>query len=228
LRVPARAAFVGAAVSFAAIAAVAQTSAASADSEPPARPIAAASAAPESQVAAGSVVIIELVEPVSTKTVKRGDMFSIRLSAAVTLGDRTVIPAGAPGMGQVVEAQPSDTLGRPAKLLLAARYLDVDGTHVPLKAMQFGRVGDDKTGVVMAASFIPYVGFLGVFLHGGEIEIPAGTLARAKLAGDVPVAQSAAPPPAAAPAQAPTDAPIAAPPAPGVAPTSSTNLGDHP
>jgi hypothetical protein len=94
--------------------------------------------------------------------------------------------------------------------------------------MQFGRVGDDKTGVVMAASFIPYVGFLGVFLHGGEIEIPAGTLARAKLAGDVPVAQSAAPPPAAAPAQAPTDAPIAAPPAPGVAPTSSTNLGDHP
>ena len=152
--------------------------------------------------------MIELAEPVSSRTINRGDMFKIRLSTPVMLGDRTVIPAGVSGMGQVVDAAPSNTLGRPAKLLLAARYLDVDGTHVPLRAMQLGRVGTDETGVAFAASFVPYAGILSVFIHGGEIEIPAGTMARAKLGADVPAPSATAP----AAAQ----------------PASPTNQGDHP
>jgi len=175
-------------------------------------------------VAEGTLVLIELAEPVSSRTIKRGDMFKIRLAAPVKLGDRTVIPAGVSGMGQVVDAAPSGTLGRPAKLLLAARYLDVDGTQVRLRAMQLGRVGTDETGVVLATSFIPYVGFLGAFLHGGEIEIPAGTPASAKLAADVPAAPPTAAPPGEAP---PNDAqPNNAPPA--AADTHPTNQGDHP
>ena len=158
-------------------------------------------------------MIIALAEPVSSRTIKRGDMFKIRLAAPLRLGDRTVIPADVPGMGQVVEAQPSRTLGRPAKLILAARYLDVGGTHVPLRAMQLGRVGTDESDVLFAASFAPYVGFLTMFVHGGEIEIPAGTFASAKLAADVPAALPSASSPSAA----------------TVAPSSpQTNQGDHP
>ena len=76
--------------------------------------------------------------------------------------------------------------------------------------MQLGRVGTDETGVAFAASFVPYAGILSVFIHGGEIEIPAGTMARAKLGADVP-----APPAAALPAQ-------------GAQPASPANQGDHP
>ena len=161
--------------------------------------------------------MIALAEPVSSRTIKRGDMFKITLAAPVMLGERTVIPAGAAGMGQVVDAAPSGTLGRPAKLLLAARYLEVGGTHVPLRAMQLGRAGTDETGVVLATSFIPYVGFIGAFLHGGEIEIPTGTVASAKLAADVPAVRPIA--------ATPSDAPPAA---TGANPKSQTNQGDHP
>jgi hypothetical protein len=171
---------------------------------------------PPDRVAEGTLVIIEVAEPISTRTIKRGDMFKLTLAAPVKLGDRTVIAAGAPGMGQVVEAQPSGTLGRPAKLILAARYLEVDGTHVPLRAMQLGRAGTDETGVVLATSFVPYVGFLGAFIHGGEIEIPAGTPASAKLGADVPAA------PAVAPAGASPSDPSTA------QPTPQINQGDHP
>ena len=155
--------------------------------------------------------MIELSEPVGTSTFKRDDMFRIRLAGPVVLGDRVIIPAGTTGMGQVIDAAPSGMLGRPAKLLLAARYLDVNGTHVPLRAMQLGGAGTDKTGVILAASFIPYVGIFADFMRGGEIEIPAGTLARAKLGADVP-----APP-------APAVAPAATSAAPDAQPSAKTN-----
>jgi hypothetical protein len=130
---------------------------------------------------AGVVVEVELAEGVSSKTHKRGDTFAIRLVSPVTVDGRT-IPAGTTGVGQVVDAASSGPLGRPAKLLLAARYLEVDGRQVPLHAFHLGGAGKDQSNAILAASVIPVAGLLAGFIHGGEIEIPAGTHGQAKLA----------------------------------------------
>ncbi len=151
---------------------------------PPAGP-----AAPH--LAAGAVVEIELAEVVSSKRVKLGDTFAIRLAAPLQLDGQTVVPAGTPGVGQVVDAAPSGPLGRPAKLLLAARYLEFNGARIALKAFKLGGAGKDTGDVNLVGVLVPVAAPLIFLVHGGEIEIPAGTRANAKLAADV-----AAPPPA--------------------------------
>jgi len=158
-------------------------------------------------VPAGTIVTIKIVDAVSTRTVKRGDTFAIRLAAPILLGDKLVVPVGTPGIGQVVDAAPSGALGKPAKLLLAARYLDFNGSHLPLHTMRLFVEGQDNTAAIFAVSFVPYVGVLGAFAHGGEIEIPAGTEALAKLAADVPATQAAAEPPNVVASTAPQPAP---------------------
>jgi hypothetical protein len=111
-------------------------------------------------------------------------MFAIRLASPVAVGAQVILPAGATGKGQVVDAAAAGPLGRPAKLLLAARYLEVDGVRLPLRGFSLGSAGVDNTNVVMAASFVPYVGILAGFMKGGEIVIPAGALGQAKIASD--------------------------------------------
>jgi len=163
--------------------------AAPAPPEQPSKPVVLASA--------GSRVLVELTEPVSSQTNKRGDTFGLRLAAPILKDGQIVVPAGATGGGQVVDAQPSGMMGRPSKLVLAARYLEIDGKRVPLKALELGIAGQDNTVTVMAVSTIPYVGIGALFIKGGEIEAPSGTQAYAKLAADYPGAPAAAsaPPP---------------------------------
>ncbi|MEI9890138.1 MAG: hypothetical protein WDN45_05505 [Caulobacteraceae bacterium] len=53
---------------------------------------------------AGRVVMVELAEPVSTKTHKPGDTFAIRLAEPVVVSGQLVLRAGTTGIGEVVEA----------------------------------------------------------------------------------------------------------------------------
>jgi hypothetical protein len=135
-------------------------------------------------VPAGSVVDIEVTEVISSKVHKIGDKFALRLAYPILLDGKVVVPTG---VGQVIDAARAGALGRPAKLLLAARYLDFNGAQIKLRTLQLGRVGVDNTGAIMAMSFVPYVGLVSMFMHGGEIEVPVGTRAQAKLVADLDV-----------------------------------------
>lgn len=164
---------------------------------PPAAPV----------VAAGSPVIVELVDAVSSRSVKQGDMFPIRLASPITLDGRVVVPIGAVGQGQVVDAGKAGALGKPAKLVLAARYIKVDGARIELRGFRVGAAGRDNSNAIMAASFVPYVGMLALFAKGGEIDVPAGTLGQAKLIADLPVPAPSPAPEASAPPTASAAAP---------------------
>lgn len=184
-------------------AAAAQESAPPAVVAPPA--VAAPPAGPPvAVIPAGSPVIIELVDPVSSRSVKQGDYFPIRLAGPLTLDGRVVVPPGAVGQGQVVDAGRAGALGKPAKLVLAARYLKIDGARIELRAFRLGAAGRDNSNAIMAASFVPYVGMLALFAKGGEIDVPAGTLGQAKLVADFPAPAAEPSLPSAAPAAAPT------------------------
>src|SRR5580700_718712 len=87
-------------------------------------------------VAAGTPVMVTLAEPVSTKIQKTGDLFRLSLAQPVVVRGQVAISAGTPGVGEVVESAKPGVGGRPAKLVLAARYLVVNGRHVPLEGLQ--------------------------------------------------------------------------------------------
>lgn len=173
------------------------------DGAPAFAPAALSEAQP--RVAAGTLIDLEILETIGSRTHKRCDRFSLRLTSPITLDGRVIVPAGATGQGQVIDAQASRALGTPAQLLIAARFIEVDGLRLPLKGLRLGVVGRDPTTGMMVMMMVPYVGLLAGFMHGGEIEIPAGTRAQAKLTYDLPAPLAPADPPISTGLQSPGD-----------------------
>jgi hypothetical protein len=158
----------------------------------------AASAAPAPRkgaccrVAAGTLVKIELAEPLSTKTQKPGDHFTIRLSEPLTVQGRIVAAAGATGVGEVIDAAKPGMGGKPAKIVLAAQYLQQGRTRIPLRGLQIASAGrgySDTANVVGLGgiAFAP-LGFAAMAIRGGDVDLPAGTSGMAKVANAITLA----------------------------------------
>jgi hypothetical protein len=192
-------------------------------SDSAAPPAAAEAAAPpatpaELHLAADTPVRVELAEAVSSKDRKQGDKFALKLAAPIVVDGRVVAPAGASGQGEVVYAEKGGGGGKPGKLVLAVRYVEVGGTRIRLKALRLGAGGDSEfTQMEVAAQLIgPAV----MFMNGHEVVYPAGTRAMAKVAEEIVLPDGGpalAPPPVAAPtpAAAPASTPAAPAPAAG-------------
>lgn len=151
---------------------------------------------------AGTAVQIELAQPVSTQRQKTGDTFALRLAAPLIVGDHILLRQGTPGDGYVVEASKPGLGGKAAKLVLAARDLEVDHRRVPLEGLQLAKAGRSNgvaasavglTGIVFAP-----LGFIGLAVHGGNVDFPAGESATARLASDVVLPSLGPAPPGAA------------------------------
>ena len=195
---------------------VAQPPAAQVSAQPPTAPVdgsaplagAVVAAAPQGSsasdgrlLAAGTVVEIELTDPVSSQTALRGNKFGLKLAEPIILGGRVVVPAGASGMGQVVFAQQAGLMGAAGKLVLAARYVDFDGQRLALHAFKLSGGGEDREVATFVAGMV--AGPIAILIPGGGVVFPIGTRATAKLATDVVLTDPASPV-AAAPAQTQT------------------------
>jgi hypothetical protein len=137
------------------------------------------------RVPAGAAIELEIAQALSSATQKRGDKFGIRLHAPLVHAGTVVIPAGTVGVGEIVHADRSRGGGKPGELLIAARYLELDGGQIPLRGLKFGGQGQDQSKAALGAAFV--VGPLAHFIRGKEIEIPNGTIVTAKLAQDFPL-----------------------------------------
>lgn len=141
----------------------------------------------------GTVVMVELAEPVSTQTQKAGDTFAIRLAEPVVTQGRIVLQAGTRGVGEVTYASKPGLGGKGAKLVLSARSLTTpSGAVLPLKGLQLAATGKGRAGAATALGlggigFAP-LGVVGIALHGGDVAIPAGTQATAKIGASVMLA----------------------------------------
>ncbi|MBU8977732.1 hypothetical protein JI752_016405 [Lysobacter sp. MMG2] len=151
--------------------------------EPPAAQFANAPLAECTSLCAGQEVELELAEPVGSASHKNGYRFRLRLAKPLIRDGVVVVPAGTPGIGEVVHAQASRGGGKPGELLLAARFLELPDGPLTLRAMKLAARGKDNMNASLATSFV--AGPFALFVHGGEIEIPAGTRALAKLAQDL-------------------------------------------
>jgi hypothetical protein len=147
-----------------------------------------AEAAPCCTLAALTEIEIEIAERVNSRTNRPGQHFAIRLAEPITVDGRLVVPAGTPGVGEVVHAAKAGGAGKAGELILAARYLELDGQRIPLRSLRYGRrQGKDNTaevnaGNMVAAAVMPAAALVGFLIKGGEVDIPASTRATAKVA----------------------------------------------
>lgn len=132
-------------------------------------------------------VDLEILAPLNSKTSKIGEMFPIKLSAPLMLGDQVIIPAGATGEGEVIHAAKARAAGKPGELILAARYIEHEGQRIRLRSFNFGPASTGKShvdtahAINVASAAVPIVPVV-LFIVGGQVDVPAGTAAHAKLA----------------------------------------------
>jgi len=140
------------------------------------------------KLAKGAELRIELANGVSSITSKLGDRFPIRLVEPIKASDGTVIvAAGAMGEGEVIDAAPSGMNGQQGKLVISARFLDLNGVRVRIRGMSLIAAGESRVDLSRAVSFVPYVGLASFLIKGGDIQFPTSTPATVKVAADVEV-----------------------------------------
>ena len=139
-------------------------------------------------IPAGTAITLVLVDALSSRTNQIGDVFAMRLSEPIMAGEVVLVPAGAMGGGEVIDVAQSDMGGEQGKLILSGRYLEIDGQRVRIRGLRLGALGENRVDAAVGLTFVPYVGVFGGFIQGGEIDIPAGALAQARLSADVLVA----------------------------------------
>lgn len=135
-------------------------------------------------VPANTVVELEMVDSISSKTSKPGDLFRLKVALPVILNGVEVIPQGAPVVGQVVHAQKARGGGKAGELILAARHIELPQGQIKLRS-GFGAAGKDRTGAALATSIA--VGVFGMLVRGQELELPAGHPLSARVAADTPL-----------------------------------------
>lgn len=170
-------------IAFAAIAAVQAAPVADQPVVPP--PVEVAPVVPCCTVKALTPVRLAITDPIASNAVSTGQLFAFTLAEAIPLDGGGSIPAGTPGQGEIVHAARSGMAGKAGELVLAARYLDYQGVRIPLRSMRFGGAGKDQTGLAFAATTA--IGLIGMVITGGEVRIPVGAIADAKISADTPI-----------------------------------------
>lgn len=159
----------------------------------PAQPPPTQPAASVVRLPAGTVVQVELTETLSSQTSRQQQTFGLRTVEAIIVDGEVIVPAGAPGGGEVIDAAASAFGGRQGRLILSGRYIEIAGKRARIRGMQITAAGKDRATTAIAAAFVPYAGVASIFVQGGKVEIPAGARGSARLAEDVDVATTQRP-----------------------------------
>jgi hypothetical protein len=161
-----------------------------------------AAPAAEEPVVPGTMVTVPALTPLyvridtelSSKKSRNGDRFPIHVDEDVRVGDVVVIPAGSVGEGEVIHAAKSGAGGKPGELLVAARFVRVGEHEVRLRSFSLGAKGRDRSDTALGTGIV--LGPLALFVVGGVMTIPNGTVGGAKTATEIqlPAAAPTSPP----------------------------------
>lgn len=127
--------------------------------------------APETsiEVPSGTLLSVELVDPVASGKSKSGDPFRARVNEGVYVRGALALPPGSTVRGTVVEAVPSGRLRGRSKLELTLSTLDLDGSSYSLRTDTLSYAGEGHAGSNFGSLFSGALqGALYGVLFGGE------------------------------------------------------------
>lgn len=132
----------------------------------------------------GTLLQVAVAENLLSDKLRGGEYFRVSLAEPLVIDGKTVIPAGTLGIGQVVQASHKTFFSTDeGELLVAARYLEVGGKHLPLRGFRI----NSTTRTVPDRRMMTYA---------SNVDIAAGTVSTAKVAGPCTDAVPLPPPPA--------------------------------
>jgi hypothetical protein len=164
----------------------------------------------------GTVVPLRLSEELTTKGKKLrvGNRFHLETSEPVMVQGVNVIPVGSPAVGEITDIRNKGMWGKSGHLGARILYVTVNGRQIRLSGAfdDKGVAGGVGAVTVSALVFLP----AGFFMTGTSARVPSGTVIKAFVDEDVPLAMpAAAMAPLAVGAPAPMTVPASAAPATG-------------
>jgi hypothetical protein len=165
----------------------------------------------------GTEVPVRLLEELTTKgkNLRVGNRFRMETSEPVMVQGIVVIPVGSPVVGEIIDVRNKGMWGKSGHLGARILYVTVNGRQIRMSGAfdDKGVAGGIGAVAVSTLVFLP----AGFFMTGTSARVPVGTVVKAFLDEDVPLAiQAAALPPLAvgtSPAPLATPAPAQAKPA---------------
>ena len=140
----------------------------------------------------GTEVPLRLSEELTTKGKKLrvGSRFRLETSEPVIVNGVTVIPAGSPAVGEITDVRNKGMWGKSGRFVARLLYLTANGRQIRLSGGfdDKGKAGGIGAVAVSAVVFLP----AGFFMTGTSAKVPAGTIVKAFIDEDVPLAISAA------------------------------------
>ncbi|MDQ2817153.1 MAG: hypothetical protein M3T49_02935 [Candidatus Eremiobacteraeota bacterium] len=119
-------------------------------------------------VPGGTVVTVNVVNPVSSSSAKVGDVFQIKAAKDVVVDGWVVIPKDSPGQGEVAVVEQAGSHGKSGKLGLQLDWIySADGGKIKLSNVNHSAQGEGKSGASSTATIASYLvlGPLGLFAH---------------------------------------------------------------
>lgn len=134
----------------------------------------------------GTKIPLKLSEELTTKGKKLrvGQHFNMEVAEPVMMNGQTVIPAGAPAIGEITEVRNKGMWGKSGHLTAQMLYVTVNGRQMRLTGTFDDKGVTGTAGVVGAVALIPVAGF---FMTGTSAKIPMGAPVIGFLGEDVPV-----------------------------------------
>jgi hypothetical protein len=159
----------------------------------------------------GTELPLRLREELTTKGKKLrvGHRFHLETSEPLLVNGVTVIPVGSPAVGEITEVRNKGMWGKSGHLTARLLYVTVNGRQVRLSGGfdDKGKAGGVGAVAVSAVVFAP----AGFFMTGTSAVVPSGTIVKAFIDEDVPLAIAAqsAPMVVGAPVSPPSDVALA-------------------
>lgn len=154
---------------------------------------------------AGTPIQLQMMEEITTKkkAAKVGQRFLLEVTAPVEVNGVTVIPAGTPAWGEIVNVRNKGMWGKSGKLDAKLLFARVNGRQIRLTGSFDDKGVTGTAGVVGAVALLPVAGF---FMTGTSAVLPKAMPVGGFIDEDVPLAIAAA-----APAPLQVSVPVAAP-----------------
>lgn len=132
---------------------------------------------------AGTLLRLELLDPLSSRTAKIGDTFKLRTATELVRDGVVLLPARLPAYGEVIHADKRGLSGKPGELLVKLRGMEWQGQMVRIRNATNAAGKNHTTAAIVTAQLF---GLLGIFITGGEAEIARGSV----VFGELPEALS--------------------------------------
>jgi hypothetical protein len=136
----------------------------------------------EVKVPANTLIKIALVDPVNSKDLKKGDTVKYQVADDVILDGVLLFAKGEPGVGTVTKVEPARNFGRNAEVNIDFNDTKaMDGTEVETFIGEEAKKEMKNLAMAAGASIAGMVllgpiGIIGgAFVHGKDINLPAGT-----------------------------------------------------